>query len=281
MNFTVASHNNAKNPNDFIHYDNVEFTDIPEMITSNFAYCACKLKNNYRKDDNFIGKVDVLIIDVDDNCTIEQALLIFKKYKFFLVTTRSHQISKNNLVCDRFRIVFELDSTVDDRQQLETMYLDFMKIYNFVDKSCKNVSRFFYSSPRDAKVIFNDGKKYSTRIISDSVEAKEIKKTTQSIPKGIYAFNELLNQWINEAGEVLEIENDGIESKLKGAITILDDEFYDGNRNNAIFKVACMLLKDGLSEEDVIEFILDENSKRDSMSFNRTMTCIKSAIKTI
>jgi len=120
------------------------------------------------------------------------------------------------------------------------------------------------------------------RITLEGVEDKNNDKRTESSPQGIYVYNELLGQYVNEFGEVLENDKiDEKEGKLKGAITILDNEFYKGNRNNGIFKVACMLLKDGLSEDEIVKFLSDENEKRDSMKFNELVQCIRSAIRTI
>lgn len=289
MNFTVANHNSATNPNNFIHYDSVEFSDIPQMATSGSCYCACKLKNNYRADNNFDGSVDVLIIDIDEDCTIEQAKVLFKRYEFFIITSKSHQKEKNGIVCDRFRIFFKLDKTINIRQEMEEIYSLFIDKYPFVDTSCRNVSRFFYSSPFEAEVIYNKGIKYKTKIpicvnpmgVEDTNGSKEV-----SLPKvrGIYVLDEITGLWTNEFNEVLVDDNQNdttLENKLKGGIALLDKEFYSGNRNNAIFSCACMLLKDGLSEQEVVDFITEENDKRDSISFNEAMYCIKSALRTI
>ena len=79
MRLSIANHNEAKNPKNFINYE-IDFLDIPNKIKSGFCYSACKFKDNYRKDENYLGCEDVLIIDIDDNCTIEKAKEIFKNY---------------------------------------------------------------------------------------------------------------------------------------------------------------------------------------------------------
>jgi len=287
MNFTVANHNNAKNPNGFVHYQTVEFSDIPQMVMSGYCYCACKLKDEYRVDNNFEGFVDVLIIDIDDSCTIEQAKIIFKQYEYFIVTSKSHQKDKNGLVCDRFRVFLLLDKTIDDRKTMEEVYIGFINKYPFVDVKCKNVSRFFYSSPSDALVFYNKGRKYKTNIChSVNPSGVESKNDTSPISKvtssEIYRYSELKEMWITDSGLTLEVENqDKKENKIKGGITFLDNEFYSGNRNNAMFSCACMLLKDGLDEEEVVKFLVEENEKRDSVKFNEVVQCVRSALRTI
>ncbi len=96
-----------------------------------------------------------------------------------------------------------------------------------------------------------------------------------------FCFNELIGLWENKYGETLEADGNSIEGNLKGAITIFDNEFYNGNRNHCTFKVACMLLKDGLTEDEVANFIIKENDKRGGMKMREIMACLKSAIKTL
>ena len=178
-----------------MNYNDVEFNDIPSMVLSGCSYCACKLKDEYRLDDNFEGKVDVLIIDVDETCNIDQAKQLFGKYKFYIITTRTHQKEKHGLVCDRFRIFFELSETVDDRKMMEEIYTDFINTYPFIDTSCRNVSRFFYPSPKDAVVIKNDGIKYPAYVNEYYFRGETIEEPKKKVeefvlpePKNVKSF---------------------------------------------------------------------------------------------
>ena len=286
MYFSVATHNNKLRPDSFINYDNVEFTDIPEMVTSGFAYASGKFKNNYRLDSNYEGYEDVLILDIDKDCSLEQAKIIFKKYTHYIITSKSHQIDKNGLVCDRFRVFILLAEKIMESSIREQFMNEIINTFPFVDTACRNSSRFFYSSPKNAEIYYNEAKPMpiiSKIIILDGVESK---KKTQSISEvrldEIFVFSEIYECWINKYGETLkDEENDNRHSKLKGATTILDNEFYSGNRNNTVFKVACLLLRDGFSEDEVADFLIKENNSRDSIKFNELMSCIKSAIKKV
>jgi len=213
------------------------------------------LKDRYRLDNNFEGLVDVLIIDVDDTCNIEQALLIFKKYKFYLITSKSHQIDKGGVVCDRFRLFFELAETQNDRVLLEYIYSSFIDIYPFIDTSCRNVSRFFYSSPADAKVIFNEGKKYSSRMIAMGVEEEVVEKTTPTMPekKGWLKRPENVEVSYGETSE---------ENKLVGVGIFLDNEFVQGNKSNCLFQASSMMVSDGFDENFIVDHLLSEWESR-------------------
>ena len=284
MNFTVANHASLTTVDGYVNYNDVEFDDIPEMVTSGFNYVACKLKDEVRKDNNFDGYVDVLIIDIDANCTIEQAKALFAKYKFYLITSKSHQKEKNGIVCDRFRMFFRLDKTIHIRQAMEEIYSQFIKIYPFIDTSCRNVSRLYYSSPKDAIIFYNEGCMYPTFILSGVEATKTTKPISEVRLDEIFVYSELKECWINKYGEILVSENNGElnkDAKLKGALTILNNEFYAGNRNHCIFKVACLLVKDGLDEDEIADFLIKENSSRDGLKLNELMQCLKSAFRTV
>lgn len=284
MNFTVANHNDKYNARDFIHYDEIEFENIPEIVTSGCAYASAKFKDNHRLNNNYEGYEDVLILDIDENVNIEQAKTIFEKYTNFIITSKSHQKEKNGIVCDRYRVFIKLAETLDDKDIRLNFIDSIFDAFSFVDSSCRNSARFYYASPSDAIIIYNEGQDMpviKSSYVLSTVEATETEKMTHSMDSDFFIFNELTEQWENKYGDVLKGEGGGIDSKLKGAITILDDEFYSGQRNHVLFKVACMLLKDGLSEDDVANFIIKENDSRDGLKLSEVMACIKSAIRTI
>lgn len=283
MRLSIANHNNEKNPKGFINYE-INFLDIPLKVKSGFCYSACKFKDNYRLDSNYEGCEDVLILDIDDECNIEQAQKIFSEYHYFIITSKSHQKLKNDKVCDRFRIFIELEETINNFELREKFINNIMDRYSFVDKACKNRSRFYYSSPFDALVLHNKGCKMKIIDIENTFIHTETKKEIKSINYDeVYILDFLTGLWVNKYGESLENENtfDNIESKLKGACVILDNEFYKGNRNNAMFKVISMLLNDGLNDDDILDFITKENEIRGKIGFNELMACFKSAKRNI
>lgn len=288
MNLTIANHNSLKIIKGYQHYNDLDFIDLKEIVLSGYNYVACKLKDEIRKDDNFDGCVDVLILDIDNDCSIEQAKQIFKDYEYFIITTKSHQKSKNDLVCDRFRVFIPLEETVNDRFLIEKIYSDVILIYPFIDNACRNVSRLFFSSPKDAEIFYNEGKKYSIDIlesisINENLQPQQKEKKNINVNyESVYILNELTGLWVNDFGETLESESlDDTEAKLKGARVLLDREFFKGNRNNACFSAICMLLNDGLSDDIVLDFITAENDARGKIPFNELMACFKSAKRTI
>ncbi len=288
MNFTVANHNNRQMSKGFIHYDNVEFEDIPEMITSGFAYASAKFKNNHRLDENYEGEEDVLILDIDEAVTLDQAKILFSKYTNFIITSKSHQIEKNGIICDRYRVFIKLESTLQDAELRVELVNNIFTNFPFVDKKCKNPSRFYFASPEDAKVFYNEGKDmpiiYSKIHSIEPEEQKEEKETIEKT-RGVYILQELEGIYVNEYGETLEddyVEGEySYESMIKGARTVFDTAFYKGNANHCIFSVACMLLNNGMDKDEMADFILKEVEGRSGYPFSKTMAAIKSAIRTI
>jgi len=269
MYLTIANHNNEKNPKHFKNY-NIEHEDLVDEISSGFCYCACKLKDEYRLDKNFDGHVDYLVIDIDENCTIETAKKLFRRYEYDLVTTRNHQKNKGGLTCDRFRLFFRLTKTIHSRQEIEDIYLQFISNYQFIDEKCKNVSRLFFSSPSTAYKFHNDGKRYDTRTIPPLKAINTpspIPEHTLTHSDAIFRYCDATEKWENDYGEVLDGEGSGEiddEAKLRGVQTYLDNEYTQGQKGNTLFKASAMMKKDGFSDDFISNYLLAEWTARGS-----------------
>lgn len=284
MRLSIANHNEAKNPKGFMNYE-IDFMDIPSKVKSGFSYSACKFKDNYRKDDNYLGGEDVLILDIDNVCDVEMAKKIFSSFEYWIITTKNHQKLKNDITCDRFRIFLLLDMALDDVAKREIFINNIMERYPFVDTSCRNRSRFYYASPSDALCFYNKGSNFKI-VDLDFTYTKKIEPKEKKVINldDVFVLDELKGIWINKYGETLDSENADIseaEYFLKGAKSFLDTNFYKGNRNNAIFGAICMLLNDGLDDKMILDFIIAENDMRGKIPFNELMACFKSAKRTI
>lgn len=282
ISFSIANHNSSKNAKGFSSV-NINFQDIPNIVKSGFAYSSATFKDGHRNNNNWLGNEQILILDIDDNCSVEQAKKIFRKYNFFIVTTRSHQKNKNNLICDRFRVFIELQEPINCRDIRNKFIRQIMNDYDFVDKSCKDLGRYYFSSPLDALVIQNIGKPMKVFYIDFLEDIKlptvKEKKQIQHLDE-VFILDELKGIWINKYGEILENEQKEISDEeycLKGAKSYLDTNFYKGNRNNAIFSVFSILLQDGLDEQTILDFVIAENDARGKIPFNELMACFKSA----
>lgn len=278
MFLTVANHNSLKITSGFKNYE-IDFDDIPEVVLSGNIYCASRLKGDIRLDRNFEGNVSLLIIDVDDTCSISMAKELFKKFKFWLITTRSHNVIKNDVVCDRFRLFFKLDKNINDRKIIEDIYSLFISKYFFIDRSCRNVSRLFFPSPKDAIVFYNDGKLYPTyQLIYEEVEPT--KPQPQPEPQQEYAPVSL--GWLPMPDNVISGDNvqvDSREANLEGIQVFLNDNYTAGGRAICLFNASCMMKKDGFEDNEIIDYLLLEFNKRGGKNMNIALSNIRGGIK--
>lgn len=102
------------------------------------------------------GLCDVIALDIDDGCTIEEAKNLFKEYSFVILTSKSHQIEKNGLICDRFRIIIPLSESIKDKEIYKNTWYSLSNKYPFIDQQCKDFARFYYKSKE--LVHINHGK---------------------------------------------------------------------------------------------------------------------------
>ncbi len=102
-------------------------------------------KTNYRNLTNF-ESTDVLALDIDKGCTLEEAQKLFADYECVIATTRSHQKEKNGVTCDRFRVVLKLEYPITNANTYTSTYLSVAVLFPFVDLACADASRQFFQS---------------------------------------------------------------------------------------------------------------------------------------
>lgn len=116
----------------------VPFSKIADLVKSKFNYSAGAFKDNYRKADNYLNYSDMIILDIDDGKTIEQARIIFEPFDYIIATTKSHQKEKNGIVCDRFRVLLPTENPINlNKTDYSKMMNEVFKDYPFVDTKNK------------------------------------------------------------------------------------------------------------------------------------------------
>jgi hypothetical protein len=111
---------------------------------------------NNRNNEHFLS-ADVLGLDVDEGCSLSEALEIFMDYKHIITTSKSHQKEKNGVVCDRFRVILFPETTINSSDELTETLTSLMEQFPFLDKSCKDAARFFWKGG-EIKSINETGK---------------------------------------------------------------------------------------------------------------------------
>lgn len=212
--------------------NNVKFEPV-KLDIQEFVKIAMKknwspsvFKNNYRSKDNFIT-TETIGLDIDDGLSLDEAVKLFKNYKHVIMTTKSHQIEKNGVTTDRFRVLLFLDGTIDNIQDYYTTWFQVLKEFPFIDQACKDPSRYYYPS---------------TQVISLSATGKE------------FNIKKYVKPELTVVGTpVIEIEGRGVLSK-KSMQFFLNGE-KRGARNPALFKASKDAQEQGYTQEEIVQML--------------------------
>ena len=163
----------------------VEFNEL-HTITATRNYSPFTFNDGKRNQLN--SKTHNLIcFDIDDTLELKKAIDLCSNFKSLIVTTKSHQVDKKGLICDRFRILIPIDKDIP-KEQFKSFYSDLSKyltLDNAIDKACNDVARYFYNNPNQ-EVFYSS----SSNIISyDEV----MPKLNEVIKVNNYQDTSLLN----------------------------------------------------------------------------------------
>jgi len=133
------------------------FHGLYKIICSNLRYSAGTFLNGHITNSNYMSEQNLIIIDVDDGMTIKDTKALFSGVQYLIATTKSHQIEKNGLVRDRFRLILP---TISKFHLSETVYSEtYVNILSALgmsqaDVKCRNPSRWYYGVA-DAEYWYN------------------------------------------------------------------------------------------------------------------------------
>ena len=167
----------------------IEFNKIIDIVKSDYRqYSPFEFADNKKISENWSNdKQDLLILDIDDGLSITEAKEIFKKCKYLISTTKSHQVEKKGLKCDRFRIIL---SAINIPRGDE--YFKFIKMieekYHFIDKQVNTKTGAFLGSYK-CEYWYNEGKEFDCNIIININKRLEKFKTIQEPTKTQHQSN--------------------------------------------------------------------------------------------
>lgn len=197
-----------------------------------------------RRKSNFL-QTDLIVLDVDSGPTIEEACNQFKKYRYIIAPTRNHRVEKNGKVCDRYRVVLFLQSTISNNSIFDSTWRKLYNKYKFIDKACKDSSRFFY--PSTSIFSTNEGK------LIEPEEPQEIKY--DNTVKDYRGFFPVTYKYIKSFG------------------------IPEGQRNHTIFKVSCDLYRFGYTPDEVYNLILEVTDLPEHEILNTTKSAAQAVLK--
>lgn len=177
-----------------------------------------------------LARIELLVLDVDDGCTLVEALEHFKDFKHIIATSRSHQKEKNGVVCDRFRVVLFLDSQLDKDQDFKATWDTAHKRWPFIDRACKDSSRFFYPSPEIIS-IHDNRQEYATSVATMAAKTES-------------------------NNGIASIEHLGTKGELwKSTLAFLLEGAPAGQRHNELIKAVGNMREQGYSQNEVVSMV--------------------------
>lgn len=164
--FSLADHNNEKISSGFSPMK-CEFNEFHTFITQNRGYSPNTFKDGKRSEINSLNTINAVFYDIDKGLTIDEALQKISGFRSILITSRNHQKEKKREgktepSCDRFRLIFPLNTTLSPQKatykQILQRIADYLKIRPYADPATMEIARFYFASPVDAFYKYTEGK---------------------------------------------------------------------------------------------------------------------------
>lgn len=126
---------------------------ITEKLEYSAGYFPSKKRNNLSAKG-----VSYIILDFDEGILLKDAIETFKDVKSLIITTKSHQVEKNGIVSDRFRVILPLNFTIIDMTYYSKLMQVITRYYNS-DIACTDPAR-YYSPNKKQLVYYSNSNKY-------------------------------------------------------------------------------------------------------------------------
>ena len=134
----------SKSTQNFKTVETKDITDLAQHMM-HYNYSLGLFKGNDRTNKSF-QKAEAVGLDFDGGLTLKEAKIRFANKKHILMPTKSHQIEKNGVVSDRFRVILFLDQPITSSEDYKFTMRALMKEHPEADKACIDAARFFFPS---------------------------------------------------------------------------------------------------------------------------------------
>jgi hypothetical protein len=210
-------------------------------------YSPSRFRNGYRKRENWLGDNTMLVFDVDDGTTLEQAQSMFIDTCCALLPTKNHQVAKDKQPPrDRFRVFLPLLEPINftDAERFKRIMRNVAKSFKLTfDNATCDPTRFYFPSKTEALesawYSSHDGRYVSWR----DFDHEEMGKLETAIV--VRKHNSTYSPRLGDDKAFV----------AKCVSKFMDTHYRQGNRNNALFR-ACSWLKDaGFSEVDAVSVL--------------------------
>ena len=225
----ILSHSNDGAYN-YVPVDTASFTRLHEMTQiTNYHFCNHRFKGGHREGVNALRGFNMIMLDIDNGCTLDTAKLLLKDYTYHIYTTKSHGLEGKG---DRFRIVMPISHIL---KLSGNEYKEFMSnLFEWLpfDSDEQTGQRVCKWACNEGQYWYNEGKLIDALQFIPATTKNEKRK--QSI-KNLTNFDNL-EKWF--------------------AIRMVD-----GQRSNEMIKFALLLVDSGMDMEDVEDRVMNLNNK--------------------
>ncbi len=225
--FSVSDHE-AYNYNSSTDVKLTTWTDLHKVVQQGgLHWCNHNFHKNHRNEENATGPFNLIILDVDGECTLEIAKDLLKDYSAMFYTTKRHTDKVN-----RFRIVMPIsyELKLSAGEYKEFMHNIFEWLPFGVDTGTGQRCKKWLTHPGHYEYIEGD-----------------LLDPTQFIPKTT-----------SNEKRIAEQQNLGDMNKVESWFA---RSIGEGNRNNTLSKFAFMLFDTGMSPDAVETAVYAFNAK--------------------
>ena len=209
--------------------ERILFDRVEGMVRFRGNYSATAFRDGYRDGDHALPGQELILLDFDDRYSIGEAMVDFAEYVGVIATTRNHMKEKHGVVAERFRVILPTDRPIMlEREGFKLMMAEVMRRFVHADGACKNIDRMYYGFP-DAEVFYLEGSRlfawerfYRTAMVRQSERERQRSERVR--------------------------RPDDMATVQRGYVTFFRNRFVPGNRNNALFQLACWMRDDGVVE---------------------------------
>jgi len=198
-------------------------------------WCSHRFVDGLRRLSHVIKGFNMIVLDIDGTATLEQAKTVLAGYKYYMYTTKRHQIAEDGKpAADRFRIILPMSHTLklsaDEFKEfmnnvLETLPFD-------TDEQTAQANRKWLSNP-NADTFVADGKLFDVLPFIPKTKKNEERKT-----------------FIDQTGSMDKLER------------YFFSKSEEGNRNNTLYKYGAALVDAG---HDLDSLVLKVQAFNDKM----------------
>jgi len=214
--------------------DKVKFSDL-QMVTQHngIHWCNHHFIEGRRKKTHVIKGFNLLVLDIDGTCPLEQAKSVLEKYTYHIYTTKSHQqVKDGNPAADRYRIVMPMSHKLKLSPEEYKEFMDnVLETLPFdTDEQTTQPNRKWLS--HIGEVHNNNGELFDVLPFIPKTKKNEERKTF--------------------------IESNGSMDKLERHFF---NTIGEGNRNNTLYKYGAALMDSGRGLDDLILKVKAFNDK--------------------